>query len=617
MFEVKNLSSVLPDGRLNHFSMQTKDKAEIHGILCSSSSWTDELVDIFSGKMPAGKGDILLNGKSVLTKNGPVSVSLVTRATHLYEDVSVLENLYIAEKKGIFYNKSKCAARYKRMLDKIGIQIGLNKNIGQLSRKDKKIVELLRCAVMDTRVMILHDIASHFSYKTHSELVRILNSFISGGTVIIYLTGKWEEALKICDTITVVSNGRNAATYSREQIHNNPRDLYYSMLGQDGQIERTLNNDEQDQITFFDMLQESKDIIDEGHDRNIYLMDYLKKVNSYFHTDSSMIYLLDATSDGSYRIIASDRSRGEAYVLAPDAVRNLMQEDFFYINYNDRMFQSYFKDGENDLKTVMGYSIQLYNNIKVLLQVSYTTYYVYTAKDKYYLSAACREMAVMIENSRLAGESILIQESHHRIKNNLQLVISLLEMEKCTISDRVMNTENETILKNIIDETIYRMKSIASIHNILAHNSSINSIVSIASVMEQLSDLYRERANITIKADDFVISSKRATSLILVLNELISNGVKHGGSEEDPVNIRLRIKVAEGQVSVRYQDDGRGFAEDFDFDRDGSIGTLILTSIIENEFKGTMKHYNDNGACITIQFPELNLNDMVLGGLRY
>lgn len=617
MFEIIDLSSVLPDGRLNHFSMSTVDKSEIHGVLCSSTSWMDELVDIFSGKMPMGQGEILLDGKSAVTKNGLSGVNLVSRATHLYEDISVLENLYMAEKKGIFYNKSKCAVKYNKLFDKMDIQIELSKMIGQLSRKDRKLVELLRCFVMDTKALILHDVASYFSFKTYPELTRVLNQFKLEGTEILYLTSKWEEALKICDTITVVSNGKNVTTFSKDQIRNNPRDLYYSMLGQDGQIERTLNKDEQEQITFFEMLQESKDIIEKGHDRNIYLMEYLKKVNNYIHTDSSMIYLVDATTDGSYRIIASDRTKEEPYILTLDAIRNFMQEDFFYVNYNDRLFNSYFKNGENDLKTVMGCSIQLYNNIKILLQVSYTSYYVYTAKDKYYLSAACREVAVLIENTRLAGESILLQESHHRIKNNLQLVISLLEMEKCTISDRMENADSEDMLKDIIDETIYRIKSIASIHNILAHNSSINSMISITSVMEQLSELYQSRAEISMKADEFTISSKRATSLILVLNELISNGVKHGSCEDIPVHITLSILVADGQVKVSYHDDGKGFMEDFDLDKDGSIGTLILTSIVNNEFKGTMEHHNDNGACITIQFPDKSLNDIEIGGLRY
>lgn len=618
MFEVINLSSVLPDGRLSHFSMSTMAvKPEIRGLLCPNTSWIDELSDIFSEKMPIGQGEILLDGESVVTANGLSNLNLVSRSTYLYEDCSILENLYMAEKKGVFYNKSKCAAKYNKLFDKMDIQIELTRKVRQLSRKDRKIVELLRCFIMDTKVLVLYDVASYFPYGAHSELTRILNQFKREGTEILYLTDKWEEALKLCDSITVVSNGKNINTFTKDQMRNNPRDLYYSMLGQDGQIERTLNKDEQEQIAFFEILQESKDIINEGHDRNVYLVEYLKKVMNYIHADSSIIYLVDATSDGSYRIVASDRAKEEPYILTLDTIRNFIQEDFFYINHNDHLFSSYFINGENDLKTVMGCSIQLYNKIKILIQVSYTKYYVYTAKDKYYLSTACREVGVLIENSRLAGESILLQESHHRIKNNLQLVISLLEMEKCTISDRVENHHSEDALKDIIDETIYRIKSIASIHNILAHNSSINSMISITSVMKQLSELYQERAVISMQADEFEISNKRATSLILVLNELISNGVKHGGSRNSLVNIKLSILADGEQIKVTYQDDGKGFSKDFDLDKDGNIGTLILTSIINNEFKGTIEHGNKNGAYITIQFPEKSLNDMSIGGLRY
>lgn len=616
MFEIRNLSSSLQDGRLNQFSL-TIDKSEIHGLLCSSSSWMYELLDILSGKVSIGKGEIKFNGNSIVTKYGLSGISLVTRDMNLYKDISILENLYIAEKKGIFYSKTRCIERYRKIFEEIGIPIDLNKKVEQLSRRDSMIVELLRCSVLNTKVMILHETASYFSYKTYSEMLRILNHYKKAGTVILYLTSKWEDALKICDSITVVSNGKNVATFSKEQINNNPRELYYSMLGYDGQIERTLNKDEQEQITFFEMLKENMDIIEEGHDRNIYLLKYLKKINDYFHADSSMIYLVDAASDGIYRVIAMDRAKEEAYILAPDAVRNYIHEDFFYLTHNNSLFNTYFKDGENDLKTVMGCSIHIYNKIKILLQVSYTRYYVYTSKDKSYLSAVCREIAVLVENSRLAGESVLLQESHHRIKNNLQLVISLLEMQKYTASDRMENTESANTLTEIINETIYRMKSIASIHNILAHKSSINSQVSITSMMNQLSDLYRSKAEIHIVADDFEISNKRATSLILVLNELISNGVKHSGIKEKPVKIKLFIKIVNGLVNVIYKDNGKGFSEDLNFIKDGGIGTLIVSSIIKNEFKGTIEQHNDNGACVAIQFPEKNLNDMIIEELRY
>ena len=102
-----------------------------------------------------------------------------------------------------------------------------------------------------------------------------------------------------------------------------------------------------------------------------------------------------------------------------------------------------------------------------------------------------------------------------------------------------------------------------------------------------------------------------------MLNELISNGVKHGSNETKQVHINLKIKVVEGMVNVIYHDDGAGFFEDFDFEKEASIGTLILTTIIKNEFRGTLERHNNNGACITIQFPDKNLNDIGIIGMRY
>lgn len=616
MFEIKNLSSALPERKLKNFYIKI-DKPEIHGILCSSFSWMDELLDIFSGDIPIEEGAILIDGESIIKKNGLSHIKLVVGSNGLYKDISVLENLYIAEKKGIFYSKTKCAEKYGRLFRELGIDIDLKKKADQLSRREKKLIELLRCYIMEAKVVILYEFESNLSSRIYPEINRVLNFFKKNDIKILYLTSKWEEALKICDSISVVYNGKIVSTFSKEQIRNNPRELYYSMQGEDGLIERTLNKDEQEQINNLEMLQESIEIIKEGQDRNVYLLKYVEKLKNHFCADSSMIYLVDASYDGTYKIVSQNYSKEEPYILASDAIRNFIREDFFYINCNNGDFNSYFKNGQNDSKTVMGCSIQLYNNIKILLQISYTNYYVYTSKDKHYLSAACREVAILVENSRLAGESILLQESHHRIKNNLQLVLSLLEMEKGTIFDRVKNVDAANTLTNIIDGTIYRMKSIASIHNILAHNSSINSVVSITSVMDQLSELYRTKAEISIKVEDFHISNKRATSLILVLNELISNGVKHGESVNKLIHINLQIKVNNKEICVTYHDDGKGFPENFDLEKDGGIGTLILTSIIKNEFKGTLECYNEYGACISICFPNKNLNEMELKGIRY
>lgn len=616
MFEIKNLSSALPERKLKNFYIKI-DKPEIHGILCSSFSWMDELLDIFSGDIPIEEGAILIDGESIIKKNGLSHIKLVVGSNGLYKDISVLENLYIAEKKGVFYSKIKCAEKYGRLFRELGIDIDLKKKADQLSRREKKLIELLRCYIMEAKVVILYEFESNLSSRIYPEINRVLNFFKKNDIKILYLTSKWEEALKICDSISVVYNGKTVSTFSKEQIRNNPRELYYSMQGEDGLIERTLNKDEQEQINNLEMLQESIEIIKEGQDRNVYLLKYVEKLKNHFSADSSMIYLVDASSDGTYKVVSQNYSKEEPYILGSDAIRNFIREDFFYINCNNGDFNSYFKNGQNDSKTVMGCSIQLYNNIKILLQISYTNYYVYSSKDKHYLSAACREVAILVENSRLAGESILLQESHHRIKNNLQLVLSLLEMEKGTIFDRVKNVDAANTLTNIIDGTIYRMKSIASIHNILAHNSSINSVVSITSVMDQLSELYRTKAEISIKVEDFHISNKRATSLILVLNELISNGVKHGESVNKLIHINLQIKVNNKEICVTYHDDGKGFPKNFDLEKDGGIGTLILTSIIKNEFKGTIECYNDYGACISICFPNRNLNDMELKGIRY
>ena len=94
--------------------------------------------------------------------------------------------------------------------------------------------------------------------------------------------------------------------------------------------------------------------------------------------------------------------------------------------------------------------------------------YAYTQTDKDYLLAIANELAFAIESFRLKGKSVLIQESHHRIKNNLQMIISLMELQKYRLL-RTRGTDVSSVQVSEAWETVVKqVKSIASIHDMLS-----------------------------------------------------------------------------------------------------------------------------------------------------
>jgi ribose transport system ATP-binding protein len=120
------------------------------------------------------------------------------------------------------------------------------------------------------------------------------------------------------------------------------------------------------------------------------------------------------------------------------------------------------------------------------------------------------------------GRSTLLQESHHRIKNNLQYIISLISLQKDFINKNPKNTDE--ILTNII----CRIKSIAAVHDLLSKDSLGRSIINLHDIFDVIIKfLNSSKIEFKVKIDDIFISYAKASAIALVFNEILSNCIEH------------------------------------------------------------------------------------------
>lgn len=180
----------------------------------------------------------------------------------------------------------------------------------------------------------------------------------------------------------------------------------------------------------------------------------------------------------------------------------------------------------------------------------------------------------------LISKSVAIREIHHRVKNNLQTIASLLRLQ----SRRIANEE----AKRAFEESISRVISIAVTHEILAQNGVDD--VDIKTILERIitnamsipSDSCQ--VDLSITGDTFKISSDLATSIALVVNELVQNSMQYAfvGRQEGT----LEVKILQGiqYSSILVQDNGVGF--NIENAREGSLGMKIVKSIIADKLKG-------------------------------
>ncbi|MBP6058632.1 MAG: PAS domain S-box protein [Nitrosomonas sp.] len=180
----------------------------------------------------------------------------------------------------------------------------------------------------------------------------------------------------------------------------------------------------------------------------------------------------------------------------------------------------------------------------------------------------------------LKEKDLLLSEIHHRVKNNLQIIDSLLGMQ----SGMLLNSTVVSILK----ESQNRVKSMAMIHQIL-YESSDFSHVDFSSVVQSLVSnlsasyaLDSSRVQINIDTDQVLLSIDTSIPLGLILNELCTNAIKYAFSENCTGNINISLKyLTAKKLQVLVTDDGIGISEEFDIENAPSLGLQLVQLLSE------------------------------------
>ena len=199
----------------------------------------------------------------------------------------------------------------------------------------------------------------------------------------------------------------------------------------------------------------------------------------------------------------------------------------------------------------------------------------------------------------LITKDATIREIHHRVKNNLQTVAALLRLQ----ARRVSMPEARVAL----EESVRRVASIALVHETLSMSS--DEAVEFDGIVDRVASAATEVAatEVTVgmrRQGSFgVLPAEIATSLVMVLNELLLNAVEHGfpPTEEEGVarpdgaakpEVVVSAHRFRKQLHVSVADNGRGLPEQFDAERGGNLGLQIVRALITGELRGTIELRN-------------------------
>lgn len=203
------------------------------------------------------------------------------------------------------------------------------------------------------------------------------------------------------------------------------------------------------------------------------------------------------------------------------------------------------------------------------------------------------------KEKELLIKSAVIQEIHHRVKNNLQTIASLLRLQ----ARRTKSPEVKAALR----ESVNRILSISVVHEFLSQQDQ--EVIDVAEVAKNILDLVIQsmlepdfNIQTVFNGQTVILPSEQATSLALVINELIQNSIEHGFTNRREGLIGIDIVILDTAYQIEIYDNGVGLPADFGNRSPASLGLQIVRTLIETDMGGRFELFSQNGthACITI-----------------
>ncbi|MDI6644205.1 MAG: histidine kinase dimerization/phosphoacceptor domain -containing protein [Methanobacteriaceae archaeon] len=201
----------------------------------------------------------------------------------------------------------------------------------------------------------------------------------------------------------------------------------------------------------------------------------------------------------------------------------------------------------------------------------------------------------------LEEKELLLKEIHHRVKNNLMIISSLLSLQ----SRYIDNQEQMEVLK----ESQSRANSMALIHERLYQGSDLKHINFGDYIQKLAPDIFHNysstdtQINLKIDAENLMLDIDTAIPLGLILNELLTNAMKHAFPQDIKGEIMVKFYQEDENYILRVKDDGKGIASDLDPETIDSLGMQIINNLTR-QINGKLEITNSNGACFQIRFSE-------------
>ena len=210
----------------------------------------------------------------------------------------------------------------------------------------------------------------------------------------------------------------------------------------------------------------------------------------------------------------------------------------------------------------------------------------FSSDEEALLEAIAHHAAVALEHGRAVMRGVLAQEIHHRVKNNLQAVASLLRLQA-----RAENVDPHKALQ----DSVNRILAIAAVHEVLTEHREDD--VDLGELVDRLRAMLVQGLvagkEVTAELAPVSLAGQQATALALVFTELFQNALEHGGPR-----VAIALAQRDGSIVLTIADDGAGIGG-----KDPSTGLSIVRALVHDELRGEIELVDEDGLRAEVVFP--------------
>jgi PAS domain S-box-containing protein len=332
------------------------------------------------------------------------------------------------------------------------------------------------------------------------------------------------------------------------------------------------------------------------------LLESEEKFRTFMETASDLMIFTDKDENITYANEAMVGTLGYSKEeLIGMHVTQLLSEQALERDFKPENLKKLITEGKLSLETIYATKDgkEIYGELKVVA--------VYDNNGKYaggrtvFYDLTERKRAEDQIKTSLKEKEILILEIHHRVKNNLQIILSLIDMQARATEDKDV--------KDALFEARDRIMAMSLIHSQLYESSDLTDINMNEFVDRLLGQLLRSyqagdtRITRAIRVDDYPFPISAAVPVGLIINELLSNALKHAFNGRDEGKIEVRLAVSEdGRANLAVSDDGAGLPPGFNIDESKTLGLRLVKILTEDQLQGTLEITSDGGATFKMEF---------------